>query len=204
MEPLTPVSAPPDASAVSLITERLRLRPPVPDDIDAVYAACQDPDIQRWTTIPSPYGRQHAEHFVERVVPDMWRAGTNFVFAVEPVGGGPLLASVNAHSRAGVWEVGYWTVREHRGRGYTTEALGALVRWIFTELGAERVEWRAEAGNEGSRAVALKAGFVPEGTLRAALLTKETARDVWIGAILPSDLGLPSRHPYLPARARRP
>ncbi|GGK24447.1 acetyltransferase [Streptomyces camponoticapitis] len=204
MEPVTLVSAPPDASAVSLITERLRLRPLVPDDIDAVHAACQDPDIQRWTTIPSPYGRQHAEHFVERVVPDMWRAGTNFVFAVEPVGGGPLLASVSAHSRTGVWEVGYWTVKEHRGRGYTTEALGALVRWIFTELGAERVEWRAEAGNEGSRAVALKAGFVPEGTLRAALLTKETTRDVWIGAILPSDLGLPSRHPYLPARARRP
>ncbi|MFD3488324.1 GNAT family N-acetyltransferase [Streptomyces sp. NPDC058665] len=200
MEPLAPDSARPDASTTSLITERLRLRPLVPDDIDAVYAACQDPDIQRWTTIPSPYERQHAEHFIERVVPDMWRAGTNYVFAVERVGGGPLLASINAHSQTGVWEVGYWTVKEHRGRGYTTEALRALVRWIFTELGAERVEWRAEAGNEGSRAVALKAGFALEGTLRAALLMKETTRDVWIGAMLPSDLGLPSRHPYLPAR----
>ncbi|WP_329387024.1 GNAT family N-acetyltransferase [Streptomyces sp. NBC_01716] len=200
MEPLTPDSARHDASTTSLITERLRLRPLVPDDIDAVYTACQDPGIQRWTTIPSPYERQHAEHFIERVVPDMWRAGTNYVFAVEPVGGGPLLASINAHSQTGVWEVGYWTVKEHRGRGYTTEALRALVRWIFTELGAERVEWRAEAGNEGSRAVALKAGFVLEGTLRAALLMKETTRDVWIGAMLPSDLGLSSRHPYLPAR----
>lgn len=199
MEPLTRRSAPPEASATSLITARLRLRQLAPDDIDAVYAACQDPDIQRWTTVPSPYERQHAEHFVERIVPDLWRAGTNFVFAVEPVAGGPLLASINVHSQSGVWEVGYWTVREHRGRGYTTEALRALVRWAFTELGAERVEWRAEAGNEGSRAVALKAGFVLEGTLRAALLMRETTRDAWIGSVLPSDLGLPSRHPYLPA-----
>ncbi|MEV4997793.1 GNAT family N-acetyltransferase [Streptomyces niveus] len=201
MEPLTPRSGPPDPSTTSVTTERLRLRPLVPDDIDAVYAACQDPDVQRWTTIPSPYERQHAEHFIGRVVPDMWRAGTNFVFAVEPVGGGPLLASVNAHSHSGVWAVGYWTVREHRGRGYTTEALRALTRWMFTELGADRVEWRAEAGNEGSRAVALKAGFVMEGTLRAALPMKGTTRDAWLGALLPSDVGLPSRYPYLPARA---
>ncbi|MFD3523813.1 GNAT family N-acetyltransferase [Streptomyces sp. NPDC058653] len=200
MEPVIPDSVSPDTSAISLITERLRLRPLGPGDIDAVYAACQDPDIQRWTTIPSPYERQHAVDFIERMVPEMLRAGTNFVFAVEPVGGGPLLASVNAHSQTGVWEVGFWTVREHRGRGYTTEALRALVRWIFTDLGAERVEWRAEAGNEGSRAVALKAGFVLEGTLRAALLMKETTRDAWIGSLLPSDLGLPSRHPYLPSR----
>ncbi|MET4925744.1 GNAT family N-acetyltransferase [Streptomyces sp. PSRA5] len=212
MEPLTPGSAPPDASttlsatlsatpsSTTLITERLRLRPLVPDDIEAVYAACQDPDVQRWTTIPSPYERRHAEHFIERMVPDMWRAGSNFVFAVEPVGGGPLLASVNAHGESGVWAVGFWTVKEHRGLGYTTEALRALTRWMFTELDAERVEWRAEVGNEASRAVALKAGFALEGTLRAALLMKETTRDAWIGALLPSDLGLPSRHPYLPAR----
>lgn len=200
MEPLTPSAASPDASATSLITGRLRLRPLVPDDIEAVYVACQDPEVQRWTSIPSPYERRHAEHFVQRIAPQMWRAGTNFVFAVEPLGGGPLLASVNAHNHTGVWAVGYWAVKEHRGRGYTAEALRALTRWMFTELGAERVEWRAEAGNEGSRAVALKAGFVLEGTLRAALLNKETARDAWIGALLPSDLGLPSRYPYLPAR----
>lgn len=69
---------------------------------------------------------------------------------------------------------------------------------MFTELGAERVEWRAEVGNEASRAVALKVGFVMEGTLRAALLMRGTTRDAWIGALLPSDVGLPSPHPYLP------
>ncbi|MGW5696666.1 helix-turn-helix domain-containing protein, partial [Streptomyces asiaticus] len=29
-------------------------------DTDAVFAACQDPDIQRWTSVPSPYERAHA------------------------------------------------------------------------------------------------------------------------------------------------
>ncbi|WP_162252590.1 GNAT family N-acetyltransferase, partial [Streptomyces griseoruber] len=40
---------------VTLTTDRLVLRPLGPQDTDAVHAAAQDPDIRRWTTIPSPY-----------------------------------------------------------------------------------------------------------------------------------------------------
>ena len=40
---------------VTLTTARLLLRTVGPQDTDAVHAAAQDPDIQRWTTVPSPY-----------------------------------------------------------------------------------------------------------------------------------------------------
>ncbi|MEV6695961.1 GNAT family N-acetyltransferase, partial [Streptomyces sp. NPDC051453] len=49
---------------VVLTTDRLRLRTFTVEDTDEVYLAAQDPDIQRWTTIPSPYARVDAEHFV--------------------------------------------------------------------------------------------------------------------------------------------
>jgi len=200
----TEAQATPDLSAAGLMTEltteRLLLRALTPADTDELCAICQDPDIQRWTSIPSPYGRQHAAHFIERIAADGRRSGTNFVFGVVPATGGPLLACVNAHGQSGTWEIGYWTAKEHRRRGYTTEAVRALAHWVFTELGADRLEWRAEAGNEGSRAVAVKAGFVLEGTLRAGLVTRGTVRDAWIGALLPADLGLAGNLPYLPAR----
>ncbi|MFD7225784.1 GNAT family N-acetyltransferase [Streptomyces sp. NPDC059883] len=187
---------------VTLTTERLLLRPLTPDDVDDVLAACQDPEIQRWVPIPTPYERQHAEHFLTRMVPEGWRTGTNCTFGVVPRGGGPVMGAVNAHCQSGTWEVGYWTAREHRGRGHTAEAARAVARWAFTALGAQRLEWRAEVGNAGSRAVAEKAGFAMEGMLRAALLHRDTLRDMWIGALLPSDLGLPGTRPYLPARQR--
>ncbi|AJT66736.1 Putative ribosomal N-acetyltransferase YdaF [Streptomyces lydicus] len=85
-------------------------------------------------------------------------------------------------------ELGYWTAREHRGNGYTAEAAREVVRWAFADLGVERMEWLAEVGNEGSRAVARKVGFRMEGTLRAKLIHQGTRRDAWIGALLPSDL----------------
>lgn len=62
-----------------------------------------------------------------------------------------------------------------------------MLRWAFRELGVERLEWHAEAGNEGSRAVARRLGFHMEGTLRAQLVRGGTRRDVWIGSLLPSD-----------------
>ena len=38
--------------------------PQLPEDLDALLGACQDPEIQRWTPLPSPYLPEHAELFV--------------------------------------------------------------------------------------------------------------------------------------------
>ncbi|MET9884768.1 GNAT family N-acetyltransferase [Streptomyces sp. NPDC006430] len=184
----------------TLHTARLYLRPFVPSDEEEVYAAVQDPDIQRWTMVPSPYEREHAHGFVSESVPDGWREDTAYSFAVRLGQDGPLVAAVGVHVRGpGMYEIGYWAAKEHRGNGYMVEAVAAVSRWAFTEVGAVRLEWRAEVGNAGSRAVAEKTGFRFEGVLRAAVHRAGTARDSWVGSLLPSDLGLTPSLPYLPA-----
>ncbi|MFF0448307.1 GNAT family N-acetyltransferase [Streptomyces sp. NPDC004609] len=188
---------------ITLTTERLLLRTFTDDDTEEIHRLCQDPEIQRWTTVPSPYERRHATEFTGHTVPEGWRTGTMFTFAVLPRGGGPLMASISVTLRAlsGTWEIGFWTGKEFRGRGIMAEAMGALAHWTFTRLGGTRLEWRAEVGNAASRAVALKAGFTVEGELRAALLNNGTLRDAWVGSLLPSDVDLPSPYAYLPAPA---
>ncbi|MEU8437925.1 GNAT family N-acetyltransferase [Streptomyces sp. NPDC029216] len=192
MEPLT------------LTTGRLVLSPFTPADTDAVHAACQDPAIQRWLPLPHPYRREDAETFTGRIGPAGWREDTEYTFAVRLADGGHLAGAISARvRRPGVYEVGYWAAREHRGRGLVTEALGAVARWAFRELGCVRMEWRAEVGNTASRAVAEKAGFRYEGTERAGLDHNGTLRDGWVAALLPADLGLPCPRPYLPAAGGR-
>ncbi|WP_256105220.1 GNAT family N-acetyltransferase [Streptomyces sp. ODS05-4] len=187
---------------VRLTTARLLLDAFTPEDAAAVHAACQDPAIRRWTAIPSPYAREHAESFVRRTAPDGWSHETEFTFAVRPARGGPPLgAAAVHHPRPGYWEVGYWTGAAHRGRGVTTEAVRTLARWAFTDLACPRLDWRAEVGNTASRRTAERAGFTVEGVQRAALHQAGTLRDCWTGSLLPSDLGLPSPFPYLPAPA---
>ncbi|OKK19751.1 acetyltransferase [Streptomyces sp. CB00455] len=184
----------------ALTTARLDLRPFAPADEDEVYAAAQDPGIQRWTMVPSPYRREDAHAFVNEIAPNGWREDTGYPFAVRLGPGGPLVAALGIHRRGEEgYEIGYWTVKEHRGRGYMAEAVAAVARWVFTEMGVVRLEWRAEVGNTGSRAVAEKTGFRVEGLLRAGLIRSGTARDCWVGALLPSDLGLTPALPYLSA-----
>lgn len=138
----------------TLSTDRLVLRPFTAADEDEVYAAAQDADIQRWTVVPSPYGHADAHAFVNEIAPTGWREGTAMPFAVRLGARGPLVASVGVHVRGtggfASHEIGYWATKEHRGHGYMTEAVLAVARWAFTELGVARLEWRAEVGNAGS------------------------------------------------------
>ncbi|MFI5685612.1 GNAT family N-acetyltransferase [Streptomyces sp. NPDC051636] len=185
---------------VTLTTGRLLLRAVGPEDTDTVYDAAQDPDIQRWIPqFPSPYLREHAQSFTEQVVPDGWANDSMFNFGVF-LHAGDLAGMLGITMRAlGVGEIGFWAAKEHRGNGYITEATLTASRWAFTELAVDRVEWRAEVGNKPSRAVVERVGYTIEGTLRSVINNKGVRRDCWVGSLLPSDLGLPSTAPYLPA-----
>ncbi|WP_329132498.1 GNAT family N-acetyltransferase [Streptomyces sp. NBC_01476] len=189
---------------ITLTTDRLHLRPLEAADADAVHAACQDPEIPRWTTVPSPYTRQHAADFTGRTGPAGWREDTQYTFGVFTRDTGALVGSMGLVRLAQLAapdhqaELGYWTAKEQRGKGFTVEAGRAVCGWAFASLGVERLEWYAEAGNEASRAVALKLGFVMEGTIRSRILHGGTRRDAWTGSLLPSDWGLETATAYLP------
>ena len=172
-----------------LTTERLLLRPIGPDDVEAIYTACQDTQIQRWTTVPSPYLREHAEQFACDYAPKAWASGDAAVFGVTDRSSGELLASVGLHFDRGrddgIAEIGYWTAAPARGRGITTEAVAAVCAWGFDDCGVQRLEWYAEVGNVPSRRVAEKVGFTIEGTLRSFLLRPGGERvDGWVGSLL--------------------
>lgn len=180
----------PQFARTTLQTERLTLRPVEPGDVDAVFAACQDPEIQRWTTVPSPYTRDDAITYVTETNPSGWDECRAAGFAVCASETGRLLASVGLHFHRpnddALASIGYWCAPEARGRGYVTEAVLAVAQWGFDQCGVERLEWYAVVGNDASRRVAEKAGFVVEGVLRGGLAHHGVRVDCWIGALLPT------------------
>ncbi|BCB85023.1 GNAT family N-acetyltransferase [Phytohabitans suffuscus] len=179
----------------------LVLRPWRAEDAEAVHRACQDPAIQRWTRVPSPYLPEHARYFVTRLAPAAWREGTGAPFAVVDPDSGDLLAScglVTIDRVLSSAEVGYWTAPWARGRGVATRATRAVARWAFESLGLRRVVWQAEIGNHASRLAALRAGFRVEGYLRMA----EDGRTGWVGALLPGDPTEPVLDERVVRRAR--
>lgn len=168
----------------------LRLRRPDVRDIDAIVATCRDPQTVRWTTIPDPYQRSDAEFFVGPYAEDVWARRAGAVFAIVDSADawcGSMELRISAADPL-LADVGFMAAPHVRGRGYVPTGLAAVCAWGFRELGLQRIEWRAEVGNTASRRVAEKAGFVPEGTARSALVRRDGTRaDAWVAALLPGD-----------------
>lgn len=191
---------------VDITAGRLLLRPPILSDAPDIHAACQDPEIQRWTTVPSPYHESDAQSFVTDVAPEGWRTGRDATFAVCDATSGRLLAMSDLGHLAiedGIAQVGFWCAPWARSQGVMTAAVRTLCRWGFEQLGLARIEWYAEAGNLGSRRVAEKAGFTYEGLLRAKLIHRGKRVDAWVGGLLAGDYDSPppersSDHPVEP------
>ena len=185
---------PVDLTGVALTTGRLILKAMEPSDIDAVTEICQDPEIQKWTTVPSPYTRADAESFINEFAPAGRAAGTDVVFGLYHATTGKLLGAVGLHDIAPAdanlsaqAEIGYWLAADERGNGYIVEAVQAVCRWAFAELKLDRIEWTAFLPNETSREVAKRIGFTMEGTVRSKHVHRGKLVDAWIGSLLPSD-----------------
>lgn len=163
------------------------LRPYEPADADAVFAACQDPEIPRWTRVPSPYSHADAVAFVSSVAPSAWEHG-GAIFAVTVVATGEVVGSIGApHMSDGVAEVGFWAAPGARGQGLTTAALRTITGWFLRERGAARVELLVEPANVGSVRVAEAAGFTREGLLRQRCLLRRRRADVIMYSMLVDD-----------------
>jgi RimJ/RimL family protein N-acetyltransferase len=66
-------------------------------------------------------------------------------------------------------------------------ALRALTEWAFSELGAERLELLIATGNDASKRVAERCGYVREGVLRSAYFKQDLREDTEIWSRLPTD-----------------
>lgn len=177
---------------------RLHLRPWEAGDAGQVEAICQDPVIQRWTSVPVPYTRADAEGYVGPVTADGWDDGTAAHFAVLDAVSADVLASISLIGIAdGRAELGLWVAAAARGRHVGSDAAGAVCRWGFAALGLRRVQWLADVGNTASIACALRSGFVAEGVLRQRLDAHpgpeprsgpmSGGADAWVGSRLPTD-----------------
>lgn len=167
----------------------LRLRPMEERDLDAIVIACRDATTLRWTTLPKPYGRSDAEGFL-RYGRAAWAEGRAACFVIadpDDAYAGTIDLRLSPADPLNA-DVGFMTAPHARGRGYQPAALAALAAWGFTSLGLARVEWAANVGNTASRRVAEKAGFVFEGTRRAALTHRGDRIDVWVAALTAADL----------------
>ena len=159
----------------------LTLRPSNESDIEAIFSACQDPLIPKFTTVPSGYTIDHAIEFV-RSDPFSFAERREIRFVIEHGNGGDKkfagvisLHTINIKNHTA--EIGYWMEKSMRGKGIATTASMMITDYGFATLGFRRIDGLVDADNEASQKVLIKAGFEREGILRNKV-TREDGRQI--------------------------
>ena len=158
----------------------------------SVAEASRDPAIERYNG-PAPASVADAVAVIERIQ-QSWRTfeihgdptGAAFVIVDAALGEPVGMCGVDHWSSTDVAQFGYWLAAGARGRRLATHAVTLMTGWLF-ELGAARVFLTIQSENAASTAVARRAGFSFEGTLRADGVWQGQRKDVDVFAVLPDE-----------------
>jgi RimJ/RimL family protein N-acetyltransferase len=168
------VTPPPRRPSSPLSDGAITLRAWRETDVPAIVAICADPDVARFTRVPSPYTEQDAREFLAGTV--LEELGFAIVAAADE---DDVLGSIGlrdgGEDRA---EVGYLVGAHARRRGVASRALRLLSDWALGEEGGmARVQLVTRPENVASQRTAERAGFRREGILRSYMLIKGERHD---------------------------
>ena len=142
-----------------LETERLLLRPWREEDADDLYIYASDPDIGPPAGWPPHTSVENSLEIIRTVLsaPD--------TFAVCLKENGKPIGSIGFHRNDlaeddDEYELGYWIGKPYWGKGLIPEASREMLRYAFEDLKMNRIWCGYYDGNEKSRRVQEKLGFV--------------------------------------------
>lgn len=174
-----------------LETNRLILRQFTIEDTDAMYNNwASDPEVTKYLTWP-----HHETVEISRSVLNDWVSQYSnevcYQWAIvlkengnEPIGS---IAAVRIDDTIEMVHMGYCIGKRWWKQGITSEALDALIKFFFEEVGVNRIELRHDPRNPNSGKVMQKCGLKYEGTHLEADWNNQGRCDSVMYAILAKD-----------------
>ena len=172
---------------MQLLTRRLILRPARLSDAQAMYENwAKDPEVTTFLT-----WQPHASAGVSRSILESWvdayTSSDYYQWMIvlkegdEPIGS---ICVVSINETVSSAETGYCIGKHWWHQGYTSEALAAVMDYLFDEVGVNRIEARHDVRNPNSGGVMRKCGMKFEGTQRQGARNNQGLCDVSVYAIV--------------------
>ena len=169
--------------------DKVLLRPITADDAEDLYDIFSDKQVMKYYDRLPLKSREEADDLAKMFM-DGLADKTMIRWGIEEKAGGKLIGTCGffciSEDDKKV-EIGYELRRDRWGMGIMSEALGAIMKFIFTRTDINRVEAFVEVQNVASMRLLDKLGFVNEGTLRQYERCRNELIDVTIWSCLRSD-----------------
>jgi ribosomal-protein-alanine N-acetyltransferase len=139
--------------------------------------------------IPHPYPKENVEWWINFTIKNIAYGYSYEIGLFDKVSGCYIgnigLSNISKQNNSG--ELVYFIDPDKWGKGYATEAVGAILQFGFNTLGLERILGRCMTHNLASRRVMEKSGLLYEGTARHEVIKEGHSIDVARLAIIRSD-----------------
>jgi RimJ/RimL family protein N-acetyltransferase len=149
---------------LTLTGEGITLREWRSEDLDDLIDLLDEPDIARWTPMPSPFDVEAGIAYLKRAHQGR-TSGRRIQLVITMDGGKPLgevlLFGVDAGLKEA--ELGYLVGAGYRRRGLASAALSLLSGYARSELELRRLLLRIDPANTASTSVARRCGYRPSG-----------------------------------------
>lgn len=152
-------------------TDRLILRRAVQEDAQPMFRNwASDPEVTKYLTWPTYENVGTAYQILDLWIseyekPDFYQWMIVPKALGEPIGS---ISVVRQNDRVEEAEIGYCIGNRWWHKGIMTEALSAVIDYLFTEVGMNRIAARHDPNNPHSGGVMRKCGMKYEGTTRSS------------------------------------
>jgi RimJ/RimL family protein N-acetyltransferase len=174
----------------TIVTERLALRELKLSDAQRIFDYRSQPEVARFQSWGSQSVQEIQSHISGLSEIQPGTAGAWYQIGITLLGSGELIGDCGFHvlsSEPRQAEFGITLAVEFQGRGYATEALRALLDYLFSKLGKHRVFGSVDPRNVRSMQLMQRVGMRKEAHLVKSLWFKSEWVDDVIFAMLASE-----------------
>ena len=141
-------------------TERLRMRKFAAEDAQELYAIHSEAEVNKWIPNESYADMEETKGAIRFFADCVDKGRLPWVLAIELKASGAVIGDVGINeTKEGALEIGYVIGRRYSGKGYATESVKAMTRFVYSAFGAKVVYGRVLCGNDPSVRVLEKSGY---------------------------------------------
>jgi len=174
-----------------IATNRLVLREPRLSDTDDIFELCSDENSCRYVNWDAHRDKRQTASYIKYLRRQIAIYETqSYTWFAENKEDGKVIATISLvelDPSGKIATVGYTLNSKYQHKGYATEALSALIKYLFYERDVERIMAKVLPENTASINLLQRVGMKKEAFLKKGVFCKKGLVDVLIYSILRED-----------------
>jgi RimJ/RimL family protein N-acetyltransferase len=172
---------------INLRIGQYQIREFLTNDVEAIVKNANNREVSKYMrdSFPYPYTKENAAQWIDFVKKNYSTLFFAIADETELIGGIGAVPQTDVHRFSA--EVGFWLGQSHWNKGIITIVLPVFCNYLFTKFNFNRLTANVFEGNEASKKVLEKTGFVLEGTLRKNVFKENKFVDHYIYGLLKED-----------------